>query len=431
LASAARIPCCSRRSGSPGPAVFPVNADRLYCSYIVENLAVAAGGITSPHAPFVEQYADLATDPTFPSVRAWKERTGGKAVGYFPVWAPCELIHAAGMLPVGVMGGGTRVEIDHADSRMQSFVCSISRSTLELGLTRRSDVLDGMVFTTICDVARNLSGVWKRNFGAGGLSELLHMPQQSNHPAAVDYLTAEFARLARRLEALSGQEATAERLARSIELYNRGRRRLRALYQLRAAAPENVSAAEAYALERLGCVLPKEEHLAVLEGALDVIRARRAKPRDAVRVIIEGSFCEQPPLELLEIIEEAGCYVVDDDLLIGHRWFAEDVPTGGGNPMRNLAEAYVNRSAMTSVRHQGASRRSETMRGRMDRVRADGVLFVSAKFCEPALYDFVLFKEVLERQKVPYLSLEFEEKMGAFESARTQVETFVESVLFA
>jgi hypothetical protein len=27
--------------------------------------------------------------------------------------------------------------------------------------------------------------------------------------------------------------------------------------------------------------------------------------------------------------------------------------------------------------------------------------------------------------------VEFEEKMGAFESARTQVETFVESILFA
>ena len=378
----------------------------------------------------MERYADLATDPTFPSVRAWKQRTGGKAVGYFPVHPPAELIHAAGLLPVGVMGGGTRVEIDHADSRMQSFVCSISRSTLELGLTNRLDFLDGMIFTTICDVARNLSGVWKRNFGGAMMTELLHMPQQSNHKAAVEYLRAEYGRLVARLEALSGQAVTPQRLAHSIALHNLGRRRLREVYAARAEHPERMSIAEAYVLARLGCVLPKEEHIALLDEALADIGARRAKPRDAVRVVMEGSFCEQPPLELLEIIEEAGCYIVDDDLVVGQRWFTGDVAQDGADPLGSLAEAYVNHSRMTSVRHQGDKRRSETMVGRMRDARAEGVLFVSAKFCEPALYDFVLTKDALERGKVPYLSLEFEEKMGAFESARTQVETFVESVLF-
>jgi benzoyl-CoA reductase subunit C len=257
------------------------------------------------------------------------------------------------------------------------------------------------------------------------------MPQQSGYPAAVDYLESEFRRLAKRLSDASGQPVTDERLAASIALYNRARALLRELYALRAEAPEKVSTAEVYVLERLGCVLPREEHTALLEREIPRLRARSGRPRDAVRVLVEGSFCEQPPLELLEVIEEAGCYVVGDDLLIGHRWFGSDIAPNGGGPLRALAEAYVNRSAMTSVRFQGAQRRSETLRGRMKDVRADGVLFVSAKFCEPALYDFVLYKEVLERHGVPYLSLEFEEKMGAFESARTQVETFVESLLFA
>jgi benzoyl-CoA reductase subunit C len=380
----------------------------------------------------VERYVDLATDPTFPSVRAWKEKTGKKAVGYFPVFPPAEVIHAAGMLPVGVMGGGTRVEIDHADSRMQSFVCSISRSTLELGLTQRSDCLDGMVFTTICDVARNLSGVWKRNFGGNGHPcELLHMPQRSADAPATTYLTAEFHRLAERMGETSGQPATPERLSNSIELYNRSRALLRRLYALRRDHPEKVATSELYVLERLGCVLPREEHNRLLEGAIEEVEGRSARARDAVRVLIEGSFCEQPPVELLEVLEEAGCYVVDDDLLVGHRWFDNDVPIDEEDPLRGLARAYVERSKMTSVRHQGQSRRSETIVGRLKASRADGVVFCSAKFCEPALYDYVLFKEVLERERVPYLSLEFEEKMGAFEQARMQVETFVESILFA
>jgi benzoyl-CoA reductase/2-hydroxyglutaryl-CoA dehydratase subunit BcrC/BadD/HgdB len=60
----------------------------------------------------------------------------------------------------------------------------------------------------------------------------------------------------------------------------------------------------------------------------------------------------------------------------------------------------------------------------------NGVIFAAAKFCEPALYDYVLLKEELERRKIPYLSFEFEEKMTVFDTVRAQVETFVESVLF-
>jgi benzoyl-CoA reductase/2-hydroxyglutaryl-CoA dehydratase subunit BcrC/BadD/HgdB len=39
-------------------------------------------------------------------------------------------------------------------------------------------------------------------------------------------------------------------------------------------------------------------------------------------------------------------------------------------------------------------------------------------------------KEHLERAGVPYLVLEFEEKMTTFEVIQNQVETFVESILF-
>jgi benzoyl-CoA reductase subunit C len=299
-------------------------------------------------------------------------------------------------------------------------------------MTERVDCLDGMVFTTICDVARNLSGVWMRNFGGNGyLCELLHMPQRSSDAAATTYLTAEFHRLADRLAKASGQEATPDRLANSIALYNRSRALLRDLHVLRREHPEKVTTSELYVLERLGCVMGRQEHNKLLEEAMAEVRARSPKTRDAVRVLVEGSFCEQPPVEFLEILEEAGCYVVDDDLLVGHRWFDEDIPVDEEDPLRGLAKSYVDHSKMTSVRHQGKVRRSETMIGRMKESRADGVVFCAAKFCEPALYDYVLFKEVLERESVPYLALEFEEKMGAFEQARMQIETFVESIMFA
>ena len=79
------------------------------------------------------RYRDVVEDRDFPTVREYRARTGRGAVACYPVYAPVELGRAAGMLPVGLFGGGNRIEIAHADSRFQSFICSVVKSTMELG----------------------------------------------------------------------------------------------------------------------------------------------------------------------------------------------------------------------------------------------------------------------------------------------------------
>ena len=52
----------------------------------------------------------------------------------------------------------------HGDAYYQSYICRIPRSTIELGVSGRLDFVDGMLFPSICDVIRNLSGMWKMLF---------------------------------------------------------------------------------------------------------------------------------------------------------------------------------------------------------------------------------------------------------------------------
>ncbi len=70
-------------------------------------------------------------------MRRFKERTGGLAVGYMPIYVPRELFHAQGVLPVGILGGGDDLEIIRGDAYYQSYICHIPRSTIELGLERQ------------------------------------------------------------------------------------------------------------------------------------------------------------------------------------------------------------------------------------------------------------------------------------------------------
>ena len=110
----------------------------------------------------VQRCEALFEDLHFNAVKEWKAAVPGrKAIGYMPVYVPRELIHAAGMLPVGILGGGDALEVIQGDAYYQSYICRIPRSTIELWLTGRLDCLDGMLFPSICDVIRNLSGMWQ------------------------------------------------------------------------------------------------------------------------------------------------------------------------------------------------------------------------------------------------------------------------------
>ncbi len=376
-----------------------------------------------------ERCAEIITDLSFTEVRKWKAaHPGARAIAYFPVYAPLEIIHACGALPVGLNGAGDRLDIQYADARFGSFICSIVKTTLEMGMTGHLEPFDGVLFSSICDSARNLCFVFKRNFPEKYV-DFLHLPHNPRSAAGKEFLQGEYRRLQEHLEELCGCRTSDEALRAGIALYNENRALLRQLYNFRAQSPHLLHTWELYSLMRAGNFLPVETHNAWLRDSLQELAGRTAKPRDYLRIVIEGSFCEQPPLDLIKLVEEAGCYVVEDDFILGRRWFREDVPVDG-DPLGALAESYLDRAVYSSVRHDPRQPRQKGLLEKVKRSRASAVILLIAKFCEPAYFDYVLYKRELEGAGIPHLLLEFEEKAFTFERLRNEVETFVESLLF-
>src|SRR5512141_1997138 len=149
-----------------------------------------------------ERCESALSDLSFPGVRQWKAaRPGNRAVAFFPVYGPAEIVHAAGMLPVFLAGAGDRLDIQHADARFGSFICSIVKTTLEMGLTNHLDWADGFLFSTICDSARNLCFVMKRNFPQMYV-DFIHLPHNPSSPASTTFLAEEYRRILAELERL-------------------------------------------------------------------------------------------------------------------------------------------------------------------------------------------------------------------------------------
>lgn len=375
----------------------------------------------------LEDCRALVDDPEFPAVHRWLDaHPAGRVLGHFQVYFPEEIAHAAGMLPVKILGAGGNVQIRKADARIAAFVCSILRSSLELALTGRLDFLSVFAVPPICDAARNACGVWARNLPSLGC-QMLYLPQNAASPHAAEYLTAEYRRIARILEEVAGRPVTAEALRASTAVFNENRALLRAVYRVKRDAPWLLSAVEVYTLVRAGGLMPREEHNALLRQVLQFAPGRPHKRQDKIRVVFEGGYCEQPPIDMLAVIQDA-CYVVDDDLLIGLRWLTGDVPMRG-DPVANLARAYLDDSTYSPVQHDPRKPKPEMLLRRVRGGAADAAIVAAPKMCEPGLEEQVNYVRALEAAGVPYLVLEFEEKMTVFEQMRMEIETFAESLL--
>ena len=365
---------------------------------------------------------ELLENTEFPTIKQWR-KNGGKVIGHFQVYFPEEIAHAGGALPVKFRGAP--VSPKQADSRFGSYLCSILKTSIELALSGLVEI-DMFVSHPICDAARNLAAIWGRNFSHP--CQILYLPQNANSNHAVEFLRDEYGRLKQEIETVTGREIDHEDLRHSLEIFNLNRALIRELYRIKRERPWLLSIKEAYTLVAIGGLIPREEHNELLAFILPLIVNQDKKPQDKIRVVFEGGFCEQPPLDMLEMMNRY-CYIVDDDLLIGLRWIQEDIPIEG-DPLLNLANAYIEQSSYSPVQHDQRKPKENMLIERTKNANAEAVIVAAAKMCEPGLEEQVAYSLALEKAGIPHFVNEFEENMTSFDQLEIQLETFVENLLF-
>jgi benzoyl-CoA reductase subunit C len=375
----------------------------------------------------VQRCEALFEDLHFNAVKEWKAAAPGrKAIGYMPVYVPRELIHAAGMLPVGILGGGDQLEVIQGDAYYQSYICRIPRSTIELGLTGRLDCLDGMLFPSICDVIRNLSGMWQILF-KDKYVRYVDVPQ--------NYQDASAARsTSRRCRCC----ATTSAACRRADHRRRAERVDRRLQRQPRRDPRPVRLPRRQALagaDLRGLPAAARRHGAAGGGAHALVREylaaaeKLARPkRDNARVVINGSFCEQPPLALIKSIEMAGCYIVDDDFMLVTRWLLDEVPADG-DPLEELSKAFLHRSASTAAKYDATREEKGVFLMKQVKTRgAEGVVFAAPSFCDPALLERPMLQDVLSKHGIPHTAFKYAENTGQMAPIREQAGTFADSI---
>ena len=378
-------------------------------------------------AALVARADDIYRDYKLGSVQDWKARTGGLAIGFMPIYVPRELLHAHGALPVALMGGRDDLEIIKGDAYYQSYICHIPRSTIELGLNGSYDPLDGVLFPAICDVIRNLSGMWQMLF-PGKLVHYLDVPQDFNPGIGGKFLRRDLEALSAALVARGARPYDPDALRQSIAAYNENRALVRDLYALRRSEPWKVPTAELYVLLRAALAMPVEDSTPMFRDYLDLVhRDASRKPLDQARVLLTGSFCEQPPPGLIKTLERAGCYIVDDDFAQVHRFIKSDIALEG-DPLENIVHAFLTDAVASPTRYIDVNEKGGELIQRVKESGAEGVIFCAPSFCDPALLDQPMAVHAIEKRGIPWTAFKYSENSGQFQVIREQAGTFADSI---
>jgi len=379
-------------------------------------------------AKIIEQARLLSFDLNFEYAKNWKSKDPSRViVGFTPIYFPREIIHAVNGIAVEVFGSGDRKQIIKGDAFYQSYICHIPRGIIEMSLDGNMNGFDGFVFPSICDVMRNLSGIFKIQ-KKGKFVKYLDYPQNFDSGIGGTFYIQEMKHILKYIFEINKIELTAENLNRSISLYNKNRQLIKSIYELRRKYPWRLTYEELYHIIRAGTVITVEEHNEMLAKVLDFLGEESGEPMDKIKVIIYGAFCEQPPVGLIKTIELAGCYIVDDDLILGSRWIQGDIKDDTDDPLTALSEAYLKKSTFSSSMYDVNNPKGERLAQLAKEVDADGIIFAAPSFCDPALLDIPLLQQACDKHNIRHIMFQFSENTGQFKVIKEQVGAFADSI---
>lgn len=355
-----------------------------------------------------------------------KQKNNKKVIGCMPMAFPKEIIDAAGMLPVNFWSSG--IPISEGNRYTPTTHCGFSRSFVDDQVRGVNDFMDGMVFYDTCLVSRGMAFA-ARTHNSPACYEFVHLSPQ-NTPAARDYTISRLQDFKANLEKFGGQEITTESLKRSISVFNENRELLEKLYQLRREKPGILKAKEMVAVVHAGMLMPKEDHNELLKTLLKELEAKQDTPQGRAKVILSGYFCHRPRIDVLDLLDEAGGIVVDDDLYYGTRYFANPVDTTK-EPIEALVDRFMQTTPPDPTRvnaHGTLTDWGDYLASIVKRSQAQGVIHMLTKFCPPHQAWLPDTKRTLAAAGIRDLELEIEYESVNLAPIRTRLEMFIETI---
>ena len=345
---------------------------------------------------------------------------GQRSIAHFCSYTPEELIHAAGHLPLRLFG--SRQEPLMADRHLQRYCCRPIRNLLQAGLSGEFDGLDGIVFTHTCDSMQRLSDIWRMSVPTGFSADVI-WPLTVASTAAREYAADVLRRFKTELEQHFGIRISSPQIAAAAVTFNRLRGYLKTLAAIRQTYPGIIGGRDFQTIVQGAMIIDRQDLLTLLPAVLAELREHRPETaHNAKRVILSGSVCDGTTV--FDIVEAAGGVVVWEESCTGSRSFDPAIDIGD-DPLTAIADAYLAK-AICPARHSTLTARGDRLVDIVRASKADGVLFVLMKFCDPHAFDYPYLKSYLREKDIAAMSVDIDGAEPVDGQLRTRCEAFIE-----
>jgi benzoyl-CoA reductase/2-hydroxyglutaryl-CoA dehydratase subunit BcrC/BadD/HgdB len=365
-----------------------------------------------------------------PSELVKLKQKGAKIVAYVPNgYMPEELVCASGAIPAGLNRGGDHEAVLASEAYLFRLLDTYCRAQIGYRALGKELVYQMPDLLVVPITDRNITAIadsWELSSGVDVFK--YGIPRYKGVQHAFDYYLEGLNLLKQRLEKLTGNEITDSRLKAEAELTNKINQNFEEISLARKLLQPGISGKDFIKLNHASYYLDRQVFLSALESVLQEVNEGEYRQKATARIMLVGSTLAEGDNKVIDLLESSGANIVIEEFSEGIRPHAGTIETGG-EMMKNLAEAYLEKRIPPAVFHNAIEERFSHLLKLIKEFKVEGVVWYSLLYRDCYDREGLLFLKVLEKETgIPFLKIVSDYDSAETGQMRTRIETFLEIV---
>jgi benzoyl-CoA reductase/2-hydroxyglutaryl-CoA dehydratase subunit BcrC/BadD/HgdB len=354
------------------------------------------------------------------------KKEGKKIVGYIPAgFVPEEIIWAGGAIPVALNRGGDHEAVMKSIEFMPRVYDTYSRC--QIGYWALGEPLyqigDLMVVPCIDKNVQAIGDCWE--MWTDTKLFRLGVPHNNTTKHAYKYYLEILHVLKDEIEKLTGNPITEARLREEIEIANRMRSLLRQISESRKSEEPPIKGSDFIKLHHSSFIADRYYMVQYLESVYQELKDKAGDKKP--RVFLVGSSIAEGDYKIYDLLESAGVNVVMEDFSAGMRPYWQQVKNDG-DPIQALADAYFKERSPLPAFFRPSRGRLSLLLEQATEYKVDGIVCYTMLYHESHEIEGIHFGRLAEKEGFQFLRVTSDYDDAEYESLRTRIEAFVESM---
>jgi benzoyl-CoA reductase/2-hydroxyglutaryl-CoA dehydratase subunit BcrC/BadD/HgdB len=356
------------------------------------------------------------------------KKQGRKVVGTYCTFVPEEIILAADAIMVGLCAGAD-FATEQVDRILPKNLCALIKSTFGFklgGVCPYLEASDLVVGENTCDGKKKAYEVFKNLVKDLYVMDL----PQTKSPQAKELLKSEYVKFISRIEKLTGNKITPEKLRKGIEIVNAKRKAVYRLSETRKNNPVPISGLDSLLVNQIFFYEDPVRFTQQINSLCDELENRVSSgtgsfPENAPRILVSGCPMAVPNWKVPAIVETSGAVIVAEESCVGERGTRNLVE--GGSSMDALIDALVDRYLQIDCAiYSPNPDRLSHIREMYKKYKADGVILYGIQFCTPYAVEAMGIEKELENSGIPAIRIETDYSQEDVGQLKTRIQAFIE-----